>query len=144
MRYANQMRDIFNPGTDITVVATTAVVGKTFAAISGPRSQNMLSVTTAKPGAPTVGVFKYDADADDMVGIARGASRIVTVTADGYLYNMVRILAGTLVQAGRGVLAPDDVPAILAGRDRSLAGPTLPAKGLFLKQVDYPPEALSL
>lgn len=68
----------------------------------------------------------------------------VTVTADGYLYNMVRILAGTLVQAGRGVLAPDDVPAILAGRDRSLAGPTLPAKGLFLKQVDYPPEALSL
>lgn len=68
----------------------------------------------------------------------------VTVTADGYLYNMVRILAGTLVQAGRGALAPDDVPAILAGRDRSLAGPTLPAKGLFLKQVDYPPEALSL
>lgn len=68
----------------------------------------------------------------------------VTVTADGYLYNMVRILAGTLVEAGRGALAPDDVPAILAGRDRSLAGPTLPAKGLFLKQVDYPPEALGL
>ena len=96
MRYANQMRDIFNPGTDITVVATTAVVGKTFAAISGPRSQNMLSVTTAKPGAPTVGVFKYDADADDMVGIARGASRIVTVTADG------PITAGSPVEVGTG------------------------------------------
>lgn len=68
----------------------------------------------------------------------------VTVTADGYLYNMVRILAGTLVEAGRGALDPDAVPAILAGRDRSLAGPTLPAKGLFLKQVDYPPEALGL
>ena len=68
----------------------------------------------------------------------------VTVTADGYLYNMVRILAGTLVEAGRGALDPDTVPAILAGRDRSLAGPTLPAKGLFLKQVDYPPEALGL
>ena len=96
MRYANQMRDIFNPGTDIPVVATTAVVGKTFAAISGPRSQNMLSVTTAKPGAPTVGVFKYDADADDMVGIARGASRIVTVTADG------PITAGSPVEVGTG------------------------------------------
>lgn len=68
----------------------------------------------------------------------------VTVTADGYLYNMVRILAGTLVEAGRGALEPDAVPAILAGRDRALAGPTLPAKGLFLKQVDYPPEALGL
>lgn len=68
----------------------------------------------------------------------------VTVTADGYLYNMVRILAGTLVEAGRGAFDPEAVPAILAGRDRSLAGPTLPAKGLFLKQVDYPPEALGL
>ena len=68
----------------------------------------------------------------------------VTVTADGYLYNMVRILAGTLAEAGRGALEPDAVPAILAGRDRSLAGPTLPAKGLFLKQVDYTAEALGL
>lgn len=68
----------------------------------------------------------------------------ITVTADGYLYNMVRILAGTLAEAGRGALDSDAVPAILAGRDRSLAGPTLPAKGLFLKQVDYPPEALGL
>lgn len=68
----------------------------------------------------------------------------ITVTADGYLYNMVRILAGTLAEAGRGALEPDAVPAILAGRDRSLAGPTLPAKGLFLKQVDYPAEALGL
>ena len=96
MQYANQMRDIFNPGTDITVVATTTVVGKTFAAISGPRSQNMLSVTTATAGAPTIGVFKYDADADNMVGIARGSSRIVTVTADG------PITAGSPVEVGTG------------------------------------------
>ncbi|QGS33960.1 DUF2190 domain-containing protein [Corynebacterium xerosis] len=96
MQYANQMRDIFNPGTDLTVVATTTVVGKTFAAISGPRSQNMLSVTTATAGAPAAGVFKYDADADDMVGIARGSSRIVTVTADG------PITAGSPVEVGTG------------------------------------------
>jgi len=61
----------------------------------------------------------------------------VVVTADGYLYNMVRILAGTLVQVGEGRLAPEAVPAILASRDRKNAGPTLPAKGLILEQVHY-------
>ena len=65
----------------------------------------------------------------------------ITVTADGYLYNMVRILAGTLCEAGAGRLDPEAVPAILASRDRRLAGPTLPAKGLFLHHVDYGKEA---
>ena len=66
-----------------------------------------------------------------------GALVTVTVTADGYLYNMVRILAGTLVQAGLHRIPPEAVDAILAGRDRKAAGPTLPAKGLFLQAVDY-------
>ena len=66
-----------------------------------------------------------------------GALITVTVTADGYLYNMVRILAGTLVQAGLQRIPPQAVDAILAGRDRKAAGPTLPAKGLFLQSVDY-------
>ncbi len=61
----------------------------------------------------------------------------IWVTADGYLYNMVRILAGTLCEAGAGRLDPDAVPSIIAGRDRTAAGPTLPAKGLFLHHVDY-------
>ena len=60
------------------------------------------------------------------------------VCADGYLYNMVRILAGTLCEVGAGRLRAADIPAILASRDRSRAGPTLPAKGLFLKCVEYP------
>ena len=67
----------------------------------------------------------------------RGDDIDVTVTADGYLYNMVRILAGTLCEAGAGRLAPEAVPGILASRDRKNAGPTLAAKGLFLKSVDY-------
>lgn len=67
----------------------------------------------------------------------------VTVTADGYLYNMVRILAGTLVEVGRGKLRPEEIDAILAGRDRHRAGPTLPARGLFLVRVDYPDQALT-
>ena len=64
----------------------------------------------------------------------------IEVTADGYLYNMVRILAGTLTEAGAGRLAPQAVADILAGRDRSRAGPTLPARGLFLYRVEYDPE----
>ena len=62
----------------------------------------------------------------------------IEVTADGYLYNMVRILAGTLCEVGAGRMQPDAIPGILASRDRSQAGPTLPAKGLFLEKVDYP------
>lgn len=69
--------------------------------------------------------------------VRRGDEIEVTVTADGYLYNMVRILAGTLCEAGAGRLEPEAVPAILASRDRAKAGPTLAAKGLFLKSVEY-------
>ena len=50
---------------------------------------------------------------------------------------MVRILAGTLVQAGLHKRTPDSIPPLLESRDRKLAGPTLPAKGLFLKCVEY-------
>ncbi len=67
-----------------------------------------------------------------------GCQVTVSVTADGYLYNMVRILAGTLVLAGQHKLRPEDIPAILESRDRGQAGPTLPAQGLFLARVDYP------
>ena len=67
----------------------------------------------------------------------RGDEVDIEVTADGYLYNMVRILAGTLCEVGAGRLRAADIPAILASRDRSRAGPTLPAKGLFLKCVEY-------
>ena len=61
----------------------------------------------------------------------------IRVKGEGFLYNMVRILAGTLCEAGAGRLDPETVPAILASRDRSKAGPTLPAQGLFLKCVNY-------
>ena len=62
----------------------------------------------------------------------------LSVTADGYLYHMVRILAGTVLQAGQGKLDPAQVPAILASRDRRRAGPTMPARGLFLWEMCYP------
>ena len=62
----------------------------------------------------------------------------LSVTADGYLYNMVRILAGTVLQAGLGKMNPAAVPALLQSRNRGQAGPTLPARGLFLWNVQYP------
>lgn len=60
-----------------------------------------------------------------------------TVAADGFLYNMVRILAGTLVSVARGRIDPRDIPSIIASRDRSLAGVTAPAEGLYLNKVEY-------
>ena len=58
-------------------------------------------------------------------------------TGDGFLYNMVRILTGTLLEVGLGLRRPEDMNAILASRDRSQAGPTAPAKGLTLWAVEY-------
>ncbi len=59
------------------------------------------------------------------------------VSGDGFLYNQVRTLAGTLVDVGRGKTSPEEVKTILESRDRKLAGPTLPPQGLFLVKVDY-------
>lgn len=62
----------------------------------------------------------------------------VDIVADGFLYNMVRAIVGTLLEVGVGRWTPNDVQNILAGMDRSQAGPTAPACGLYLVQVDYP------
>jgi len=62
---------------------------------------------------------------------------IYRVTGSGFLHHMVRNIVGTLVEIGRGSLAPDAISTILAARDRSAAGPTAPASGLFLISVDY-------
>src|SRR5713101_2307965 len=59
------------------------------------------------------------------------------VEADGFLYNMVRAIAGTLMNVGRGYWPASQVPAILQAGDRRLAGPTSPAQGLFLMRVTY-------
>ncbi len=57
--------------------------------------------------------------------------------ADGFLYNMVRILSGTLLDVGLGKCAPEDVLRITAAHDRSMAGMTMPACGLYLECVTY-------
>lgn len=68
----------------------------------------------------------------------QGETLELTVRGNGFLYHMVRILAGTLLYIGQGKLSPDDLPAILASRNRRLAGKTMPPQGLCLESVLYP------
>ena len=62
---------------------------------------------------------------------------IYQVTGSGFLHHMVRNIVGTLLEVGRGRMRAEDIPRILAARDRPRAGPTVPAKGLVLVRVDY-------
>lgn len=62
------------------------------------------------------------------------------ITGNGFLYNMVRIIVGTLLEVGKGALRAEDMPLILEARDRTKAGPTARAKGLTLVQIRYPRE----
>lgn len=62
----------------------------------------------------------------------------VDVEADGFLYNMVRAITGTLAQVGRGYWPESQVSDVLKAMDRRLAGPTAPPEGLFLMRVSYP------
>lgn len=62
----------------------------------------------------------------------------LTVQGNGFLYHMVRILAGTLLYVGQHRIKPEDLPAILKSRDRRLAGKTMPPQGLCLEKVFYP------
>lgn len=60
------------------------------------------------------------------------------VRGSGFLYNMVRILAGTLIRVGVGMFSPEDIPAILEAKNRDLAGETARPEGLTLMKIEYP------
>lgn len=61
----------------------------------------------------------------------------IRITGNGFLYNMVRIIVGTLIRVGRGFYEPEKVKEILEAKDRKAAGVTAPAHGLMLMQIDY-------
>ena len=65
----------------------------------------------------------------------QGDRLTLRVRGCGFLYNMVRIIAGTLLEVGKGRIAPEDMPGILAARNRSAAGPTAPPQGLCLMEI---------
>ena len=62
---------------------------------------------------------------------------VIRVCGGGFLYNMVRIIAGTLMEAGRGAIRPEQVKDILEAKDRRAAGPTAPACGLTLVKYEF-------
>ena len=61
----------------------------------------------------------------------------ISVSGDGFLYNMVRIIVGTLINVGRGKIKPEDIEKIIVNKDRKAAGDCVPARGLKLKEVYY-------
>ncbi len=69
----------------------------------------------------------------------RGELVSIEIEADGFLYNMVRNIAGTLIEVGRGKYPPQHIDEVIAAKDRDAAGPTAPPQALFLKRVDYRP-----
>ena len=65
---------------------------------------------------------------------------VFTITADRFLRNMVRAVVGTLLDVGMGKMTPEEIHAVIESKDRSEAGVSVPAKGLYLTQVLYPKE----
>ena len=61
----------------------------------------------------------------------------VVIRGDGFLYNMIRIIAGTLIKVGMGVYPPSHITEIMKAKNRKLAGQTMPAKGLTLVEIEY-------
>ncbi len=96
-----------------------------FAAAGHGRLSTVRTIFTCAVSEPTPGRVRID------------------VSGNGFLYNMVRIVGGTLVEVGKGRMTAEDVTAALESRDRTRAGPTLPPEGLCLEWVKYDVQDLS-
>lgn len=66
-----------------------------------------------------------------------GADLLIRVTGSGFLYNMVRIMAGTLLEVGKGKISPQEIAQIIESKNREAAGPTAPAHGLTLVRYEF-------
>lgn len=92
-----------------------------FRSFSAPKTQARDFVRT---------IYSIDIEAENDVITLR-------IKGNGFLYNMVRIIVGTLLEVGRGQMEPEEVKNILEARDRRMAGPTAPPEGLTLVRIDY-------
>ena len=108
--------------------AAAAIVGEhdftSFAAVDPERGQENHEVSNVR----TIFSSRFERQDDEFVYTVRGS---------GFLHHMVRNLVGTLILVGKGTLQPQDIASILAARNRSAAGATAPASGLFLVSVEY-------
>jgi tRNA pseudouridine38-40 synthase len=87
-------------------------------------------IAAIKPGGYEREIFSLEVE-------RRGDRVDIEVTGSGFLYNMVRCIAGTLIEVGRGRRPPEDVKVVIESRDRRRCGPTAPACGLCLVRVEY-------
>ena len=92
----------------------------------------------SEPAAPTA-IRTVFSSAWQQRQIDDGALLLYRVRGNGFLHHMVRNLVGTMLDVGRGYRSVNEVPAMMAARARSAAGPTAPARGLFLHSVEYAP-----
>ena len=86
------------------------------------------SGTSSKSSVRTIYDAKVEKDKDKI---------IISLTGNGFLYNMVRIIAGTLIEVGLGNIIPEEIKDIIEAKNRQKAGKTLPPQGLFLMNVEY-------
>ena len=133
-------------------VAESQGLRKGAAVRSGAVVQDDIGAVLANIGGiDPAGIEPDDEDATDALSLKQGNVRTVhsslwartpdefsyTIRGNGFLHRMVRNLVGTFLQVGKGSLKAEDVPAILAAKDRSAAGATVPAGGLYLVSVEY-------
>jgi tRNA pseudouridine38-40 synthase len=100
--------------------------------LRGPQRQALVDGVEARTAIRTIyssAWHEQTADGFDLL--------IYRVRGSGFLHHMVRNLVGTILDVARGYMPLDDIPAIFAAHDRTLAGPTAPARGLFLHSVEY-------
>ena len=113
---------------EIGRVARGNIWSRAFSALSG----------TAEKGSGGHGFAVPLRDAGREERPAVGEELVFTVRGRSFLRFMVRKMTGTLLEIGRGRLAPEDIPRLFESRERRAAGPTVPAHGLFLVEVEYP------
>ncbi len=100
-----------------------------FTSFANPSSQ---ALTEGKSAVRTI--YSIDIEKKEM---PYGGTVTMTIKGNGFLYNMVRIIAGTLINVGRGFTEPEQVKEMLEAKDRTKAGPTAEARGLMLLRIEY-------
>src|SRR5271165_1541895 len=122
---------------DAMSAAAPLVVGEhdftSFAAVDPDRVARMTDDEMSALAAPITNVRTITSSA----WTREGEEFIYSVRGNGFLHHMVRNLVGTFLLVGKGTLQPDDISRILAAKDRSSAGATAPASGLYLVSVEY-------
>jgi tRNA pseudouridine38-40 synthase len=122
------------------MAAAGVVVGEhdftSFAAVDPERVERMAAEENLRHGG-TLGRAGNVRTIFSSSWVREGDELVYTVRGNGFLHHMVRNLVGTFLEVGRGNLGETDIPVILESRNRQRAGPTAPARGLFLVNVDY-------